>query len=83
MNLSLATSSSIPQNLVDNVRLSRCVEMKNLLMNDIYVLGKQYVQGMDVCPQACLSDSRQASIHCSNWIPYPHWCRVNIGGSGG
>ena len=33
---------------------------------------------MDVYPQACLSDSRQASIHCSNGIPHPHWCRSTL-----
>ena len=48
----------------------------------IYVLAQLNIQGMDMCPQACLSDSRQASIYCSNGIPYPHWCRVNIGRSG-
>ena len=34
--------------------------------------------GMDVCPQACLSDCRQASINCSNGIPYPHWCMSTL-----
>ena len=48
-------------------------------MDDIYVMGKLDILGMDVCPQAYLSDSRQALIHCSNGIHYPHWCRVNIG----
>ena len=41
------------QNLVDNLRLSRYVEIRDLLMDDMCVLV-----GIDVCPQACLSDRR-------------------------
>ena len=41
------------QYLVDNVRLSRYVEMRDLLMDDMCVFV-----GIDVCPQACLSDRR-------------------------
>ena len=39
--------------------------------------------GGSICLQVCLSDSRQASIHCSNGIHYPHWCSINTGGSDG
>ena len=55
--------------LVDNVRLGQYVEMRDLLIA--------------MCWASCLSDSRQVLIHCSNGIPYLHWCRVHIGGSGG
>ena len=34
-------------------------------------LPKTYQQVMGVCPQACLSGSRQALIHCSNGILIP------------
>ena len=47
-------------------------------VDDIYALDKLDILGMDVCPQACLSYSRHASIHCSNGIPYPHWCRSTL-----
>ena len=53
------------QNLVDNIRLNQYVELRDLLIDDIYVLGKQDILGMDVCPHACLSDRFKL-------IPYPH-----------
>ena len=37
------------QNLVDNVRLSRYVDMRDLLSDDIYVLGKLDIMGSGPC----------------------------------
>ena len=65
VSLSPATAlAPFLQNLVDKVRLGRYVEMRDLLMDDIYVLCQLDILGIHMCPQACLSDSRQASIHC-------------------